>query len=169
MISRPKKFGSRVILAMALLNSGDFGGLDSRNDESPCTTSSDDLFADINWPEDEADSPFDEGQFFIAMNSDHSTESPKVCRRCPAAEGGSFLTYFRTISITHQPTLTILGAIKLQSFPFRHRIPVNPKNALVVVDSPRRLKVSFGPGSTSTRTTRTPHQRKRGNWLRRPS
>jgi hypothetical protein len=63
---------------MALSASNDFGGLEIRNEESPCTTSSDDLFADINWPEDETDSPFDEDQFLNAMSDDRDYESPKV-------------------------------------------------------------------------------------------
>ncbi len=48
------------------------------NDESPLTTSSDDLFADINWPEDEADSPFDEDQFLSATMNGRDNASPKV-------------------------------------------------------------------------------------------
>lgn len=63
---------------MALSASNDFDGPEIRNDESPCTTSSDDLFADIIWPEDEADSPFDEDQFLNAMSNDRENESPKV-------------------------------------------------------------------------------------------
>jgi hypothetical protein len=63
---------------MALSVSNDFGSAETRNGESPCTTSSDDLFADINWPEDEADSPFDDDQFVIAMSNDRDNESPKV-------------------------------------------------------------------------------------------
>jgi hypothetical protein len=63
---------------MARSVSNDFGNLETRNEESPCTTSSDDLFADINWPEDEADSPFNEDQFPNAMSNDRDNESPKV-------------------------------------------------------------------------------------------
>jgi hypothetical protein len=66
------------ICAMALSGSNDFGSSETCNDESPCTTSSDDLFADINWPEDEADSPFGEDQFPNAMSKDRDNESPKV-------------------------------------------------------------------------------------------
>ena len=77
---------------MALSVSNDFGSLDTRNEESPCTTSSDDLFADINWPEDEADSPFDEHQFLNAMSIDRGNESPKVSQKCPIAIDLAFLT-----------------------------------------------------------------------------
>ena len=63
---------------MALSVSNEFDSLETRNEGSPCTTSSDDLFADINWPEDEANSPFDEDQFLNAMSYDHDNESPKV-------------------------------------------------------------------------------------------
>jgi len=60
---------------MALSASND---LETCNEESPCTTSSDDLFADINWPEDEADSPFDEDEFLNTMSKDRDNEPPKV-------------------------------------------------------------------------------------------
>jgi hypothetical protein len=63
---------------MALSVSNDFNSLETRNGESPCTTSSDDLFADINWPEDEADSPFDEDQFLNVISNNRDNESPKV-------------------------------------------------------------------------------------------
>jgi hypothetical protein len=77
---------------MALPVSNGFGNLETRNEESPCTTSSDDLFADINWPEDEADSPFDEDQFLNTMSNDRDNESLKVSRRCPIAVDLAFLT-----------------------------------------------------------------------------
>jgi hypothetical protein len=60
---------------MALSFSDNFGSLETRNEESPCTTSSDDLFADINWPEDETHSPFDEDQFLNALSNDRDNES----------------------------------------------------------------------------------------------
>ena len=63
---------------MALSLPNDFGSMHARNGESPCTTSSDDLFADINWPEDEAHSPFDEDKFLAAMSNDRANEPPKV-------------------------------------------------------------------------------------------
>lgn len=77
---------------MTLSVSNDFGSQDIRNEESPCSTTSDDLFADINWPEDETHSPFDEGQFLAAMSNDRDNESPKVSRRRPIADGLTFLT-----------------------------------------------------------------------------
>jgi hypothetical protein len=77
---------------MALSVSNDFGSLETGNEESPCTTSSDDLFADINWPEDEVDSPFDEDQFFNVMSNDRDDESPKVSWMYPIADDLAVLT-----------------------------------------------------------------------------
>jgi hypothetical protein len=55
----------------------DFGSRGEFYEESPDTTSSDDLFADINWPEDEADSPLDD-QFNSARSNERDSASPKV-------------------------------------------------------------------------------------------
>jgi hypothetical protein len=63
---------------MAASAFNDFGSREADFEESPGTTTSDDLFADINWPEDEADSPLDDDQFPSARSNDRDTESPKV-------------------------------------------------------------------------------------------
>jgi hypothetical protein len=53
---------------------------ESPSDSSPYTTSSDDLFADINWPDDEPESPFDQNQCFdVGTNDYYENESSKVC------------------------------------------------------------------------------------------
>jgi hypothetical protein len=53
-------------------------GLESSSEGSPYTTSSDDLFADINWPEDEADTPSDEGLYLSSGSTGPENASPKV-------------------------------------------------------------------------------------------
>lgn len=64
---------------MAALAYGDSYGLGTSSDGSPYTTSSDDLFADINWPEDEFESPFSGNECLSAENSDqYENESPKA-------------------------------------------------------------------------------------------
>jgi hypothetical protein len=62
---------------MAASAFSEFGSREGFREESPCTTSSDDVFADINWPEDEADSPLDD-QFNSARSNERDSESPKV-------------------------------------------------------------------------------------------
>ena len=64
---------------MAALSFTDPYGFGTPSDGSPYTTSSDDLFADINWPEDDFESPFSGNECLSAENSDqYENESPKV-------------------------------------------------------------------------------------------
>lgn len=64
---------------MAALASSDLYGFGTPSDGSPYTTSSDDLFADINWPEDEFESSLSGNECLSAENSDqYENESPKV-------------------------------------------------------------------------------------------
>ena len=64
------------MVAQASYDAHEFGTL---SDSSPYTTSSDDLFADINWPEDEFESPLSGNEYLNAENiNQYENESPEV-------------------------------------------------------------------------------------------
>lgn len=57
-------------------------GLGTPSDSSPYTTASDDLFADINWPEDESESPISYNECLNGENGDqYENESPMVSQQ----------------------------------------------------------------------------------------
>ena len=88
---------------MAALAPHDAHGVETPSDGSPYTTSPDDLFADINWPEDEFESPLSCNEGFSADSDKFENDSLKVGQ--PKQMTLSSLTYIRvkSASVKMQP------------------------------------------------------------------